>query len=104
MMPSRDFILGMAVTETASEFFPWSFENGGSEKALKTALYCGESKIMIQTWLGFCHTVRERFKIIETREHLCVRKSGRIKQAQKDIAYHTSKLAVAAIRAKEHHP
>lgn len=66
-MLSRDYAIGQAVTETAAEYFPWSFGEGGSEKALQTALYCGESQIMIQTWAGFCRMVRTKFREINAR-------------------------------------
>lgn len=67
-MFSRDYLIGQAVTETAAEYFPWSFGEGGSEKALRTAMYCGESQIMNQTWAGFCRHVRAKFKEISSRE------------------------------------
>lgn len=67
-MLSRDYIIGQAVTETAAEYFPWSFESGGSEFALKTAFYCGNHNHMPATWAGFCALVRHKFKEISTRE------------------------------------
>lgn len=75
MMPSREFMIGQSVVQTATRYFPVTFDEGGSIAALKVALYCGEKNTMPATWHGFCENVRKEYRSILTREQLI--QSGR---------------------------